>query len=106
MTNPLPHLKKLAQPYFEIRDSGIHGLGAFAVRPIPKGTRVIYIESTRDIAVGEELTYDYQLETAGRITPAKRERFACHCGRPNCRGTMLLLKSRPRAKPANKRSAE
>jgi len=28
-------------PPFEIRPSGIHGLGAFATRPIPRGTRLI-----------------------------------------------------------------
>ena len=30
-----------AEPYFEIRRSGIQGRGAFAVRPIRKGTRII-----------------------------------------------------------------
>jgi SET domain-containing protein len=31
----------LTQPWFEIRRSPIQGLGAFAVRPIPAGTRLI-----------------------------------------------------------------
>lgn len=38
---PAVYNKTLCQPYFELRASGIHGLGAFAVRPIPAGTRLI-----------------------------------------------------------------
>ena len=36
-------------PYFEVRGSGIHGLGGFAIRRIPKGTRIAEY-------VGERLT--------------------------------------------------
>jgi hypothetical protein len=170
-STPMPQIKTkpkpttATQPYFEIRASGIHGSGAFALRPIPKGTRLIeyigeyityaeadrratdadndshtffftlnrrtvidagvggnearfinhscapncvaetqrghiYIETLRDIAPGEELVYDYELEIDAPITRAQRERFACHCGSPNCRGTMLLLKRSHHAKKA------
>jgi hypothetical protein len=48
----------------------------------------IFIEALRDIAPGEELTYDYNLER-GELTPGWRERYACSCGAPSCRGTLL-----------------
>jgi SET domain-containing protein len=54
--------------------------------------RRIYIESLRDIPPGEELTYDYQLVTEGRHTPAAKRRFPCHCGAAGCRGTLLKKK--------------
>jgi uncharacterized protein len=45
----------MATPWFEIRPSPMHGLGAFALRPIPAGTRLV--------------------EYAGeRITPAEADR--------------------------------
>jgi hypothetical protein len=31
----------VADPMFEVRRSGIHGRGAYALRPIPKGTRIV-----------------------------------------------------------------
>lgn len=52
----------------------------------------IYIDSIRDIAPGEELTFDYQLITQDRHTPAVKRRFPCHCGTAKCRGTMLKKK--------------
>ena len=137
----------------EVRQSGVHGQGVYAVQPIRKGTRIIeytgervsweaapddendphtfnfglengtvinpevggndarwinhscdpnceaveegdrvFIYALRQIRAGEELLYDYQLEIDEPITQASREKFACHCGAPNCRGTMLGLK--------------
>ena len=52
----------------------------------------VWIESTRDIAVGEELTYDYNFRLEERHTPARKKRYPCECGSPNCRGTMLAKK--------------
>lgn len=49
----------------------------------------IFIEALHDIAAGEELTYDYQLERPGRFRAEWQERYACRCGAPSCRGTML-----------------
>jgi len=43
---------------------------------------------------GEELAYDYQLNIDGRVTKAMREAYACRCGAPRCRGTMLGRKRR------------
>lgn len=140
---------------FEIRSSPIAGQGAFAVRPIPKGTRVIeylgerisqdeadrryddtlvehprvllftvddrrvidagvggnaarfinhscepncksvtrrgrvHIWAIRRISAGEELTYDYNLTREGIGDEEALTRYACRCGAPSCRGTML-----------------
>src|SRR5262249_17140196 len=52
----------------------------------------IFIHAIRDIEAGEELFYDYALEIDEPITQESKKKFACHCGRPNCRGTMLDLK--------------
>lgn len=148
---------------YSVRHSAIHGRGVFALRRIPKGTRVIeyrgerisqeeatrrhaermqdpftllfevdestvidaavggnsaryinhscspncesvdeggriFIEARRDIRPGEELTYDYQLQTEERITPRLRALFACNCGTARCRGTMLKIDSGAKAR--------
>lgn len=55
-----------------------------------QGTRV-FIVALRDIAAGEELLYDYALTIDDTITKTLREQYACLCGVPSCRGTMLAL---------------
>ncbi len=143
------------QPLFEVRRSSVHGLGAFALRRIRKGTRIIeylgervshseadrryeskeandahtflfivdsrtvidagvdgndarflnhscnpncesviesrrvFIEAIRTIEPGEEMTYDYQIQREEDDPPGIDEVFACRCGFPECRGTML-----------------
>jgi SET domain-containing protein len=143
---------------FEIRPSPMHGVGAFAVRPIPSGTRLIeyagaritpaeadarypdvageahhtylfaiddyvvidasvdgnearfinhscdpncdaiiddgriWIETIRDVAVGDELAYDYAFVLPERHTLAAKRRYPCQCGSPKCRGTILARK--------------
>ena len=67
--------------------------------------RRIFIEALRDIAPGEELAYDYKLTVDGRVTRAEKERFACACGAPNCRGTMLMIPKRRRASSDRKAAA-
>lgn len=60
----------------------------------------IFIESVREIEAGEELTYDYMFVLEERHTPARKRRYPCHCGVPDCRGTMLARKrgsGRPQA---------
>ena len=41
----------------------------------------IVIYSKRDIAMGEEITYDYKF-------PIEDDKIPCLCGAPNCRGTL------------------
>ena len=143
------------QPLFEVRGSPVHGLGAFALRRIRKGTRIVeylgervshreadrryeskdatdahtflfivdsktvidagvagnearflnhscnpncesvienrrvFIEAIRAIEPGEEMTYDYQIQREDDDPPGIDEVFACRCGFPQCRGTML-----------------
>lgn len=154
------------QPLFEVRRSKVHGLGAFALRRIRKGTRIIeylgervshqeadrryegkdandahtflfivdaktvidagvdgnearflnhscnpncesviesrrvYIEAIRTIEPGEEMTYDYQIQREEDDPPGIDEVFACRCGFPRCRGTMLWPPDPPKRRPA------
>ncbi len=50
----------------------------------------VFIEARRRIVPGEELTYDYRLWVDGRLTRAERAQYACRCGSPRCRGSLLL----------------
>jgi len=143
---------------FEIRTSQIAGQGAFAIRPIRKGTRIVeylgerisqaeadrryddtlvenprillftvdarmvidagvggndacfinhscepncksvtrrgrvHILAIRNIVPGEEHTYDYNLTRDGISDEEAYTRYACRCGSPMCRGTMLAPK--------------
>ena len=52
----------------------------------------VFIKALRNIAEGEELSYDYGLIIDERYTPAVKKRFACRCGAPQCSGTMLSPK--------------
>jgi uncharacterized protein len=79
--------------FFEIRDSGIHGKGGFALLPIPGGTRIVeYVGeriSKKEAAkrceaqnpfifyIDEEWDIDGNVES----NPA---RFFNHCCEPNC----------------------
>ncbi|MDH3287674.1 MAG: SET domain-containing protein-lysine N-methyltransferase [Betaproteobacteria bacterium] len=49
----------------------------------------MYIEATRDIRKGEELSYDYNLVLEERHTPAAKKENPCLCGAKRCRGTLL-----------------
>jgi SET domain-containing protein len=149
----------------QVRKSGVHGKGVFALRPIARGERIIeykgeviswrealrrhphdpadpnhtfyfhvddervidakvggnaarwinhacepncqadetddgriFIRALRDLTPGEELFYDYGLIIDERYTPKLKKEYACRCGSPACRGTMLAPKSRSRAK--------
>jgi SET domain-containing protein len=57
----------------------------------------IYVIALRDIAAGEELTYEYNLYDSDD------EEGTCYCGAPRCRGTMFSnLELERRAKVAKK----
>ena len=62
----------------------------------------VYIAAIRDIAAGEELTYDYCLYDGDDEAP-------CHCGSKSCRGSMYSpeeLKKMARAAARKKKQAE
>jgi SET domain-containing protein len=57
--------------------------------------RRVFIDATRDIAAGEELGYDYEIGREKDDPPNVDEIYACRCGSPQCRGTMLWPPKRP-----------
>ena len=151
--------KEEPNPYFEVRSSKIQGKGAFALRNIKKGTRLIeylgqriswrtadkrydddkmgrhhtflftvddktvidaavngndarflnhscdgnceaitdrkriFIEARRNIKAGDELLYDYQYERTEDHTAEDEKFYACRCGSPKCRGSILAPKT-------------
>jgi len=52
----------------------------------------VFIEAIRDIAPGEELSYNYGITLGERHTPKLKKIWACLCGSPKCTGTMLQPK--------------
>src|SRR6187401_3385703 len=49
----------------------------------------VFIIATRNIKKGEELGYDYQIGREKDDPENVDEIYACRCGSPKCRGTML-----------------
>jgi uncharacterized protein len=49
----------------------------------------VFIKALRNIRPGEELNYDYGLVIDTPLTPELKAEYACWCGAPSCRGTML-----------------
>ncbi len=73
--------------------------------------RRVFIDSLRAIAPGEELGYDYEIGRDKDDPPNVDEIYACRCGSPKCRGSMLeaVVKKavkKKAAKPAKRRKAE
>jgi SET domain-containing protein len=62
----------------------------------------IYIEALQDIPIGAELVYDYQYQRTDEHTADDERFYACHCGAPGCRGTILA----PKKKKTKKRGAK
>ena len=54
----------------------------------------VFIRALRDLQPGDELFYDYGLVLDERQTAKLKKQYACRCGSPSCRGTMLAPKSR------------
>jgi uncharacterized protein len=54
----------------------------------------IFIHAARNIRPGEELSYDYHLETDDDVphTEEIEQEAPCHCRSKNCRGTLLAKK--------------
>jgi hypothetical protein len=68
--------------------------------------RRVFIEAIRDVEAGAELTYDYQIQREDDDPDNIDEVFACRCGFPQCRGTMLWPTQRkPKRKKAGKSAA-
>jgi SET domain-containing protein len=72
----------------------------------------VFIEAIRTIQPGEELAYDYQIQRDADDPPDVDAIFACRCGSPKCRGSMLEPKRTARksgrkapAKRARKRTS-
>jgi uncharacterized protein len=61
--------------------------------------RRVFIDAARDIAAGEELGYDYEIGRDKDDPPNVDEIYACRCGSPHCRGTMLWP---PKKKPVKR----
>ena len=52
----------------------------------------VFIEATRAIKPGEELTYNYGIKLSTPHTAREKKLWACCCGASNCSGTMLQPK--------------
>lgn len=77
------------EPYWAI-DGSVGGSGAELVNHNCNPNTILrrfkghlLLFSLKKIRAGEELTYDYEF-------PRKGDRAPCHCGSPNCRGTINL----------------
>ena len=76
--------------------------------------RRVFIDAVRDIEPGQELGYDYEIGREKDDPPNADEIYACRCGSPQCRGTMLwppkkdtpAKKKKPRDKQARKTQAK
>ena len=65
----------------------------------------VFIEAVRTIEPGEELGYEYGLTWESTDDPEELANYACRCGAPNCRGTMLDEEPVDKKKPARRRKA-
>ena len=65
-----------------------------------KGGKRVHIIARRDIRRGEELNYDYGLVIDEKMTKTLKSQYQCRCGSANCRGTMLAIKKKARARKA------
>jgi len=64
----------------------------------------IFIDALRNIAAGEELAYDYQIQRDAEDPADIDEVFACRCRSAACRGTMLWPARRPSKKKQRRRA--
>ena len=106
--SPHPHVVLFTVNNRTVIDAGVNGNEARFINHscepncdpvIEKGH--VYIEAIKNIAAGEELTYDYNLTREGDDLESE-ERFACHCGAKRCRGTQLEPLARSKRKRARK----
>ncbi len=62
----------------------------------------VYIEAIKDIPKGQELGYDYQIGRSKEDPEDVDVIYACRCGSPKCRGTMLWPAKRPKPRKKKK----
>ena len=93
-------------------DAGVGGNGARFINHSCDGNcesviedRRVFIETTRVVEKGEELGYDYEIGREKDDPPNVDEIFACRCGSPKCRGTMLWPAKDPRKKKKARKKA-
>jgi hypothetical protein len=86
-------------------DAGVGGNDARFINHQCKGNcesiienRRVFIDAARDIEPGQELGYDYEIGREKDDPPNVDEIYACRCGSPQCRGTMLWPAKRPAPK--------
>lgn len=58
----------------------------------------VFIDTIKDIQKGEELGYDYQIPRDKEDPPDVDVTYACRCGSPKCRGSMLWPPMKKKAK--------
>jgi SET domain-containing protein len=58
----------------------------------------IFLEARKSIKAGEELLYDYQYERTDDHTEEDEKFYACRCGSPKCRGSILAPKKSSKKK--------
>jgi SET domain-containing protein len=68
----------------------------------------IFIHALRDIAVGEELHYDYAYQRSGDETEQDETQYRCRCGTRTCRGSIMEAKEEfhRRRKEAQRKKAD
>lgn len=54
----------------------------------------IFIEASKKIPAGTEILYDYQFEDDPNYTEEDLRFYACKCGAPNCRGTIVKTRKK------------
>jgi hypothetical protein len=81
-----------------------HSCDGNCTSEIEKGR--VFIDATRNIRKGEELGYDYQIPRDKNDPANVDEVYACRCGSPKCRGTMLWPARRPKPRKKVKAKAK
>jgi uncharacterized protein len=65
----------------------------------------VFVDARRDIEKGQELGYDYQIGRDKADPPNVDQIYACRCGSPKCRGSMLWPAKRKKAVAKKKKRA-
>lgn len=66
----------------------------------------VFIRALRNIAAGEELSYDYGLIIDEPYTKKLKAEFPCWCGSKNCRGTLLADKPQEKKSKGKKKDKQ